>query len=212
MCVCCCCSCLPVYLANSDITRTVGSRRSKKGEKGHYVQKQPQNTSFFPPFTILKQHGCIVRHQSDLEKQKKQRRMKKKKNTKNARRLLAEQGGREEKKQKKKKDNTIQLRKKKKKGTYVKPENHRNNNKEKRKRKPKTKMHITLFSLSSFDRSEGTSAKREKKKDILPVSCSFFSVLAAFLSPSPSCSTLHEFTSTQRSTKKKKSKKSCTDS
>lgn len=103
VCVCCCCSCLPVYLANSDITRTVGSRRSKKGEKGHYVQKQPQNTSFFPPFTILKQHGCIVRHQSDLEKQKKQRRMKKKKNTKNARRLLAEQGGREEKKQKKKK-------------------------------------------------------------------------------------------------------------
>lgn len=73
-------------------------------------------------------------------------------------------------------------------------------------------MHITLFSLSSFDRSEGTSAKREKKKGTLPVSCSFFSVLAAFLSPSPSCSTLHEFTSTQRSTKKKKSKKSCTDS
>lgn len=39
------------------------------------------------------------------------------------------------------------------------------------------------------------------------MSCSFFSVLAAFLSPSPSCSTLHEFTSTQRSTKKKKEEK-----
>ena len=72
-------------------------------------------------------------------------------------------------------------------------------------------MHITLFSLSSFDRSEGTSAKREKKRTF----CQWVALFSLFSLPFFRLlhRAAHFMNSPQHSAaQKKKRKKSCTDS